>query len=228
MLGKLGWHPSKFKGFVECLVQRGILQEIEVAAVGQGRPACFLRLLAPGESLQRVLLGGGGENLYEALLRRHHSPEQVLMVLRTADLLQEWKYEVELLPASIALAPLPSFPAATCYPDLVASRDGERLLVEVELHPFGALGDPKERLPYHKDQERLRKWDIFFVAGGGTIAVVTPARRAEDTMRRELTLWFAYSPMLRAMREARRDVVVRLLLANCRSPGQGWSVYMLR
>lgn len=216
---RLGWHSSRFAKVIGLLLEKNCLEEIPVT-LGQGRPSILLRLLPQGMKLS-VLVGGEANCLYDEFLRRHRSPEQVLLVLRTAEILRSWGYAVELMPQSIAV------PQGTCFPDLVVQKNGETLLVEVELHPFGSIGSG-ERLPYHKDIGRLRKWDIFYAAGRGTIAAFTTTTRLEDALRRELTLWYTYSPLIRSLRSERREPVLRLLLANCRNPGNGWTVHTIR
>jgi len=179
------------------LLAEGIIEE-EKAVLSRGNPTALCRLTQKGSDLA-VFLGQKPGRGLPKLLGRHRSLSQALLALLARDVLERWGYVVDLWMEGMR------FPSG-CYPDLVARADGVEIYVELEMEPVVA----SERV-YRRNDERVRKWQIFHRAGGGCLYIVLPSPSLEMKMIAEIAVWQAIARL-----------PVRLFTTNVVSPGSTW------
>lgn len=137
-----------------------------------GRPTDMLILTDKGRWVFHELTGQNPrESERKQLLKAHKSDRHLALILKAADLLAGLGYEIEREPAKIKTGDKHFF-----FPDLIISKDGETLYVEVE----------------HGDQDKTtwdQKWANAFIAGGGTICVVADKKSTLTRIQSSITHW---------------------------------------
>jgi len=169
----------------ERLLQHGLIEAITVSQDAGGRPVSLFRLTYAGrEEYRRLWSQPPAESTYDRLLRRHKSPEHVLLNLQAAEILRSWADAVDLYPSRLQVPGLGVFD-----PDIVAVAGGKPLYVECE------RGHGKAR-----DQQRA-KWHIHAAASAGQLHLFVPNRPTQDRVVRQVARW---------AEESRADVVLRV------------------
>ena len=156
----------------------GWIELVEVKSSLVGRSLHHLvRLTEKGQDAARLIFNTEPvPSQATELLKRHRSGAHALLNLEAADMLREAGYEVDLFPARIELSGKGE-KKRLFLPDLVASRHGRTIFVEVE------------RDTRKNPDERNRKWDNYCVATGGEFYIVVPGRAALDAIKSEILYW---------------------------------------
>ncbi|HID21546.1 MAG TPA: hypothetical protein EYP14_04000 [Planctomycetaceae bacterium] len=154
------------------LIQRGVVEVIEATA-GLGARH-LIRLTEKGQDAYRLLFGKEPvPSQTTELLKRHKSPDHVMLVLATGDVLRDAGWRVDLFPKPVDLDG-----GSRYEPDLVAvSPDGEVAYVECE------------RMTRKNPTERKLKWQRCYIATGGDIYIAVPDQQAEEAIRSEVLRW---------------------------------------
>jgi hypothetical protein len=163
---------SRFRKAIRGLLDLGWLEEIQPASEMTGRAPRLVRLTATGHTVFQEQFGREPEDsLYERLLRRHKSPEHVLLNWATAQELKRRDYLTDLFPQPFALD------GGTVTPDLVASQDDRVYYIECERHTR------------KNKNSRPRKWDLYHKMTGGHFYLVVPNKTAQSALVSELSKW---------------------------------------
>jgi hypothetical protein len=164
-----------------------------------GNPPDVLRLTAEGLAAFRGLAGKDArENLYDALLRSHVSPEHTILNIQAAEVLEEAGYQVKSLVQQIHLSNGGKF-----IPDLTLTdpNTGEILFVEVE-HDA------------HKNrQARKQKWINFYEASNGNLYVFCDNLTCQRAVQEEINTTLgdlnfnSFLTNLHSLREKKRSKI---------------------
>ncbi|MDR7574239.1 MAG: hypothetical protein QN194_15105 [Armatimonadota bacterium] len=156
----------------ERLKKLGLLEVVEAQLEGK-KPWHLFRLTEKGTDTFRLLFGQDpAPSQTDLLLARHKSPEHVLLILLTADLLAAAGWTADPLPDPVLL------PAGERYePDILAIGPEGRVYIECERQ---TVKDP---------EERSGKWRRAFQASGGDLIISVPDRRAMEAIRSEVLFW---------------------------------------
>jgi len=188
------------------LLTAGLVEAVD-AQIRSGRKTRMLRFTDRGQALA-VALGVPPRNGLPALLKRHQSPMQVLLVLEARDVLRGWGYPQVDLWAHRFYTPL----GRDCRPDIVARTPQWReVFVEVEVRP------PWARSANTYPRGRVQKWSIFHEVNGGALYVLTPSPSRERALVHEIIMWYQIT------REP-----VTLFSANVTYPGRDWDQHVFR
>lgn len=165
--------------FQRCAGRLGLIELIEAETRTRGRATQLVYLTERGRDACRLLLDQEPvESHAVRLLARCGTPEQALLNLEAADLLQAAGYRVDLFPGQVALPDDQPFVS-----DLAISMNGRQLFVEVEGE---ACRDAAER---------DRRWGRYYDAGGGEFRIVAPDRSALDSIKSEIMFWTGGRPL---------------------------------
>ena len=155
------------------LQQKGLVEAVIVSRESGGHPMHLFRLTHPGQDLYRHMYHGDPvESAYDRLLRRHKSPEHVLLNLQAAKILEPWADAVDLFPSRLQVEGVGVFD-----PDIVAIVDGKPIFVECER----GQGSRRELAD--------RKWEILAAASGGQLHAIVPNRAVEQRVTRDIGRW---------------------------------------
>ncbi len=150
-----------------------LIEKMEPKSETTGRAPWLVRFTEEGEEVFKILFGiEPVVSELTKLLKRHLTPEHVLLNLEFADEARLRGWEVDLFPDPI---PLPD--GGMVYPDQVITKDGEEFYVECE------------RSTAKKPEDRAIKWANLLQATGGKICVVTPDKRSQSAIFSEITQW---------------------------------------
>lgn len=156
----------------------GVVEIIE-AQVGVRGQAHFLRLSRQGEDAYRLLFGQDPAAAQTTeLLNRHKSPEHAMLILATADVLEEAGWQVDRFPAPVGVE------AHGVYEPDLAGLDPEGQVAFVEC----------ERRTAKKAAEREEKWQRYYAASGGRLFVAVPDQEALEAIRSEVVFWLGRRP----------------------------------
>jgi hypothetical protein len=174
------------------LADVGVLDVVE-ARIGVRGQEHLLRLSQQGQDAYRLLFGQEPAPAQATeLLGRHKSPEHTLLILATADVLEEARWRVDRFPDRVDLGE-----AGAYEPDLAAvGPDGETAYLEVE------------RATQKKEDERREKWRRYYQVSGGNLYVAVADQEALETIRSEVVYWLGRRPFrlkMMAVTEARPD-----------------------
>jgi DNA-binding PadR family transcriptional regulator len=94
----------------ERLLQHGLIEAILVSQEAGGRPVSLFRLTAAGQNAYGRLWGQPpAESSYDRLLRRHRSPQHVLLNLQAAEIPRGWADSVDPYPSRLQVPGLGVF-----------------------------------------------------------------------------------------------------------------------
>lgn len=153
---------------------RGLVDIIEARCEWSQGVAHLLRLSERGRDAYRLLFGREPAPAHTTeLLKRHKSPEHVMLILATVDVLEEAGWRVDRFPNGVDLGE-----AGTYEPDLTAlAPDGDPVYLECE------------RKTRKKAAERQAKWDRYYTVSHGDLYIAVPNPETEEAIRSEILFW---------------------------------------
>jgi len=152
--------------------------EVVEAKAGPGARH-LIHLTQKGADAYRLLFGREPAPAQTtALLNRHKSPDHVMLILETADLLRAAGWKVDLFPEPVRLENGEQY-----HPDLVAVGPDRVAYIECER--------PTRKRP----AERRGKWQRCYSATGGELYIAVPDRQALDAIRSEVLYWLGSRPV---------------------------------
>ena len=144
----------------------GLIEQVKVPGVQRGQLPCLVRLTTKGCQTFQFLAEREPLLGFEMLLARHAIVQQVYLVLEASEVLSMAGYAVDLLPATIPLAEGRRFD-----PDLLATREHDRIYVEVE---------------DHNSAEWDKKWRRVMSGTNGQIHIVTRTAKTMFRLQAEI------------------------------------------
>lgn len=155
-------------GTLGSLVERGFVTDHSTEGGLVGRPSDVIELTHLGQMVYLFLTGKKPVESEYALKKEHKTDAHTLLNLKAKDWLSKAGYEI------LEHAPVIQTSGFVFNPDMIASRDGKTIYIEVE------------RESNKGNQDRDAKWRNFFQFTGGQMYIFCENKKAQRAIIREV------------------------------------------